>query len=84
MLLYSIYPRDPDFHSEALSVKVDNQILAVMAFKSETLAVEFMQARRLSPNDFAVRELTIEEFEKVSRNLQASVPGLTVMIKIME
>lgn len=84
MLLYAIYPTDEDAHAEALAMKIEPHVLAVLAFKSENAARGFMDRRHMSPEQFAVRELTIDEFEKTKTRFEGSLHNLTVLMKIAE
>lgn len=83
-LLYAIYPTDEDVHAEALAMKIEPHVLAVLAFKSESAARRFMDSRHMSPEHFAVRELTVDEFQKTKTRFEGSLDSLTVLMKIAE
>jgi hypothetical protein len=82
MLLYAIFPLDEGAVFQAMSIKVEGEISAVIAFRSEASANLFIQ-ERLGNGKFSVLVLTLEEFDKARANAQSHL-GVDTYLKICD
>lgn len=84
MELLTIYATGDEYVFEPSAIKIDDQKAAVVAFRSESSARRFMENRGLDASRYAILELTLAEFDKKRQGLQEAVPGLSVLIQIMD
>ena len=82
MLLYAIFPLDRSVVYQPMTMKADGGASAIIVFRSEQAARSYVESN-FDPVDFAIGELTIEQFDSASRNAREHL-GIETYIRILD